>query len=62
MDAYTITQFCDKHNVSRPMYYKLRKAGLGPKIMHVGAKVLISKEAAAAWRKRMEENTHAEAC
>ena len=32
------------------MFYKLLKAGKAPAIMHVGARRLITEEAAAEWR------------
>jgi hypothetical protein len=53
-DAYTITEFCAKHRVGRAFYYKIQARGIGPKEMRVGAKVLISREAAAAWRHERE--------
>lgn len=55
--TYTIPQFCDGHNVSRTHYYALLKEGKGPRMMRVGRRHLISAEAAADWRKRMEDET-----
>ena len=52
--AYTITQFCKFHHISRSMFYKLRNKGLAPRIMEVGRRRLISQEAAADWRQQME--------
>jgi hypothetical protein len=49
-DAFSIRQFCLRHNISEGFYFKLKKLGLGPREMEVGARVLISKESAAAWR------------
>jgi hypothetical protein len=49
--AYTIAEFCAAHRISRSQFYKLRKAGQGPRIKDVG-KQLITGEAAAAWRRR----------
>ncbi|WP_212566890.1 hypothetical protein [Aromatoleum tolulyticum] len=37
------------------MFYKLMKSGHGPRIMKVGTRTLISVEAAADWRRQMEE-------
>jgi hypothetical protein len=59
--AYTIPEFCAEHRISRPLYYKLRKAGLGPRIMRVGEKPLISVEAAADWRREREAASQAAA-
>jgi hypothetical protein len=52
--ALSITQFCLAHNISQAMYHKLKQKGLGPVEMVVGARRLISLEAAAAWRKARE--------
>lgn len=56
--TYTIPQFCDGHNVSRTHFYALLKEGKGPRLMKVGRRSLISAESAAAWRKRMEDETN----
>ena len=52
--AYTITQFCKFHHISRSMFYKLLQLGEGPRLMAVGRRRLISIEAAADWRQQME--------
>jgi len=52
--AFTVDQFCHFHNISRPFFYKMMKGGTGPRIMKLGAKTLVSHEAAAAWRKERE--------
>lgn len=53
----TIPDFCTAHNISRTHLYELIKAGKGPRLMKLGRRVLISAEAAAEWRKRIEEET-----
>ena len=53
-DAQTITEFCKGHGFSRATYYNL-PPDQRPREMRVGARVLISVEAAAEWRRRMEE-------
>jgi len=53
--AYSISQFCDDHGISRATYYNLRKVGKGPIEMMVNARKLISIEAAAAWRRAREQ-------
>jgi predicted DNA-binding transcriptional regulator AlpA len=55
--ASSIQQFCDAHDLSRSMFYKLRKAGLAPRIMKVGKRTLITDEASADWRRTMEART-----
>jgi predicted DNA-binding transcriptional regulator AlpA len=49
-DAYTILEFCQRHGISRSKLYQLWDAGIGPRKMNIGNKVLISVEAAADWR------------
>ena len=52
--TYTVFQFCGAHNISRSMFYKQMKLGQGPRLMQVGRRRMISNEAAAEWRQRME--------
>jgi hypothetical protein len=52
--AYTIRQFARAHGLSEDMFYKMRRAGWGPKVMRVGSRTLISVESAAAWRRERE--------
>ncbi len=54
--TYTVAQFCKSHNISRSMFYKQLKLGEGPRLMQVGRRRLISNEAAADWRQRMERH------
>ena len=53
--AFTITEFCEAHRISRSKLYQLWAAGTGPRVMKVGVKVLISIEAAAEWRREREQ-------
>lgn len=55
--AYTVTQFADAHHVSRTHVYQLIKDGKGPRLMKVGRRTLISVEAAADWRRQIEQET-----
>jgi hypothetical protein len=48
--AMSIREFCDSHDISEAFYYELQKRGMGPRVMEVGARRLISIEEAAAWR------------
>jgi hypothetical protein len=52
--AYSIDEFCKAHRISRAMYYKLDSQGLGPRVMRVGTRAIISKESAADWRRDRE--------
>ena len=51
-DAFTVNEFCARHRISVQLFYKNRKQM--PRTFNVGARVLISKEAAAAWRRERE--------
>jgi hypothetical protein len=55
VDVYTIPEFCRRHGFSESFYHKLQQKGLGPRIMKVGARTLISLDAAAQWRQEREE-------
>ena len=50
---FTIKSFCLGHGISESFYHELRKQGLGPKEMRLGARV-ITHEAAAEWRAERE--------
>lgn len=53
--AFSVEEFCAAHTITKPFFYKLLKAGQGPRIMKCGTRTLISIEAAADWRRAMEE-------
>lgn len=55
--ASTINRFCSSHDFSRGHYYNLKKDGLGPAEIRIGRKIIITDEAAAAWRRKMERLT-----
>jgi hypothetical protein len=59
--CYSIREFCDAHRFSIDFYFRLQRDGLGPKVMKIGGRTLISIEAAADWRKAREEATAASA-
>jgi hypothetical protein len=52
--CYSVDEFCTAHAISRAMFYKLRADGRAPRTMSVGARTLISYEAAADWRRSCE--------
>jgi hypothetical protein len=56
-DANSVDELCARHRISPQLFYKLKPQGLMPVTFNVGARVLISREAAAAWR-RARENQH----
>jgi hypothetical protein len=56
-DAYSIAEFCHRHRISVQAFYKFREEM--PLTFRVGTRVLISKEAAAAWRRERERAAQA---
>jgi hypothetical protein len=54
LDAFSIQQFCARHGISTQLYYKQRERGLMPREIHIGSRVLITREAAARWRAALE--------
>jgi hypothetical protein len=59
-DAYSVEEFCRRHNISRGTYYNLRTADKGPVEARVFNRVLITKESAEAWRRAREQITEDE--
>ncbi len=55
-DAYSIPEFCRRHGISQSFYFDMSRNGRGPRVMRLGARVLISREAAADWRRCLESN------
>jgi hypothetical protein len=52
VDAFTISEFCRRHRISLALFYKMRPQM--PVTFNLGARVLISREAATAWRRERE--------
>ena len=50
IDCFSVLEFCRRHGFSRPHYYRLRTQGLTPVEFRLGNRVLITREAAQAWR------------
>ena len=61
-DAYSVEAFARAHSLSVAMFYKLRAQGLAPAYFKVGARTLISRDAAARWRAAREQAAAAEEC
>ena len=57
IDAFSIASFCERHDISMAHYYRLRCEGKTPAEMKLGSQILISKEAAAKWRRERERAT-----
>jgi hypothetical protein len=54
-DAYSVEAFCRRHGFSVQLFYKNRSEM--PATFRVGTRVLISREAAEAWRREREAAT-----
>jgi hypothetical protein len=54
-DAYGVEEFARRNGISRAYLYLLWKRGEGPRFMQIGARRLISREAAADWRSAAEK-------
>lgn len=52
--ALSVNEFCSSHSISKAFFYLLLKRAEGPRLMKVGGRTLISVEAAAEWRDRMQ--------
>jgi hypothetical protein len=61
VDAYSIPAFCHRHGISEAFFHKLRTQGLGPRVMRLGTRTLITRESAAAWRRERELASQQEA-
>lgn len=55
--TYTVSSFCQEHNISRSYLYELWSEGRGPRRTKLGRRTLITGEAAAEWRRRIEAET-----
>lgn len=53
-DAFGVDEFAARHGISRAYLYLLWKRGEGPKYMQIGARRLVSREAASEWRRSLE--------
>jgi hypothetical protein len=55
LDSYSIREFCRRNSISHGTYYNMKKAGRGPVEGHALGRVLISKESALDWRRKITE-------
>ena len=52
--VFTVDELCADNKISRVLFYSLRKAGKGPRVMKLGRRTLITKAAVADWHTAME--------
>jgi hypothetical protein len=57
--VYDVQEFCTTNRISRSRLYLHWKEGTGPIFFKSGTKVLITREAAAAWRADREKAARA---
>jgi hypothetical protein len=57
--AFSIDVFCLRNSISRRTFYNLLEQGLGPRVMKLHGRVLVSAEAEADWHRAREEETAA---
>lgn len=57
-EAYSVAQFCDAFNITKPTFYRLLKTDNAPLTFRIGRRLLISKESVDKWRRRMEASTN----
>jgi predicted DNA-binding transcriptional regulator AlpA len=53
----SVPDFCADNGISRSLFYRLVQEGRGPRLTKVCRRTLISPEAAAEWRARLERDT-----
>jgi hypothetical protein len=51
--AFTVNEFCDAYRISRSKLYLLWKDGAGPIRKAIGAKTIITVEAAEQWARTL---------
>jgi hypothetical protein len=56
-DAWSIPEFCLRHSISRSTFYNLKRLGEGPRETRIRKRIIITREAAAAWLKRQEKQS-----
>jgi hypothetical protein len=56
VDAFSVAEFCRRHRISPQLFYKFRTQM--PVTFRIGTRVLISREAAAAWRRERERQAN----
>jgi hypothetical protein len=60
-EACSVETFCRRHGISPATYYVLKTKGLAPRETILGGRRLITREAAARWRRQRERKPITEA-
>lgn len=53
--GYTIKEFCERNGISPSFFFKLQKAGLGPRISQHLSRKIITPQAEADWHRDGEK-------
>jgi hypothetical protein len=56
-DAFSVSEFCQRHGFSKGFLYSEWRLGRGPRFMQAGDRRIITREAAADWRREREAAT-----
>jgi len=59
--AYTVAEFCQAYRISRSKLYQLWDADIGPRVLKIGAKILITIDAARDWQREREAASETQA-
>lgn len=59
--SYSIEEWCKRHRLSRSTYYKLVRAGQGPRSMKILDCVRIGEDADKEWVRAQEAKTNSQA-
>jgi predicted DNA-binding transcriptional regulator AlpA len=52
--AFSIDEFCARNSISRRTFYNLLEEGIGPRVIQLRGRRLISAEAEADWHRERE--------
>ena len=56
--AYTIPQFCNAHQISVGLYFKLKAQGRAPRLMKLGRRSLITAQEIARWQAERQSESN----
>ena len=60
-NAFKISEFCDRNSIGLATYHKLKRRGLGPREMRLGAAIRVTLGAERDWQTARENPAPAEA-
>jgi hypothetical protein len=55
LSSFSIDAFCERNDLSRSSFYKMKREGAAPRLMTVRGMTRISIEAERDWRRQCEE-------